>query len=132
MNIDLVTLVVPDYDSAIEFFVTCLGFQLAEDTQSMSDAGQTKRWVVVRPKGGGTGLLLACADGDRQSEVIGNQTGGRVGFFIRVENFDRAYGEMMSAGVAFVGDARVEPYGKVAVFSDPWGNRWDLVGSSAP
>ncbi len=128
MNIDLITLVVPDYDSAIEFFVDRLGFDLVEDAPAISDDGQPKRWVVVRPSGAQTGLLLAHADGDRQRNAIGNQTGGRVSVFLRVEDFDVTYESMRSKGVAFAEQPRTESYGRVVVFLDPWGNRWDLLG----
>ena len=128
MKIDLVTLVVEDYDIAIRFFVHVLGFDLIDDTPAVNDEGHPKRWVVVRPPGSGTGVLLARADGDRQSAVVGNQTGGRVGFFLRVEDFDETYESMRTAGVTFTGLPRQEPYGRVAVFLDPMGNRWDLLG----
>jgi catechol 2,3-dioxygenase-like lactoylglutathione lyase family enzyme len=128
MNIDLVTYVVPDYDTAIGFFVDRLGFELAEDTLTTTDQGRPKRWVVVRPPGTQTGLLLARAEGKRQTDVVGNQTGGRVGFFLRVEDFDLSYSSMQSQGVEFMERPRTESYGRVAVFLDPWGNRWDLVG----
>jgi catechol 2,3-dioxygenase-like lactoylglutathione lyase family enzyme len=128
LKIELVTMVVEDYDAAIGFFVDALGFDLIEDKPALSDDGQQKRWVVVRPPGSETGLLLARADGDRQSDVLGNQTGGRVGFFLRVEDFDTAYESMRSAGVRFIRPPRREPYGRVAVFLDIMGNRWDLLG----
>lgn len=128
MDIELVTLVVPDYDAAIGFFVDRLGFELVEDAAATADDGRPKRWVVVRPPGGRTGLLLARADGRRQSDAIGNQTGGRVAFFLRVEDFHQTYDTMKAAGVLFVEQPRAEPYGRVAVFRDPWGNHWDLLG----
>jgi catechol 2,3-dioxygenase-like lactoylglutathione lyase family enzyme len=128
VNIDLVTVVVDDYDAGIAFFVDTLGFDLIEDVPTRTNDEGSKRWVVVRPPGTQTGLLLARADGDRQAGAVGNQTGGRVAFFLSVEKFDLAFEEMRSAGVAFVGQPRREPYGQVAVFLDPWGNRWDLLG----
>ena len=128
MNIDLVTVVVDDYEAGIAFFVDTLGFDLLEDVPTTTNDERSKRWVVVRPPGTQTGLLLARADGDRQAGAVGNQTGGRVAFFLRVEKFDLAFEAMRSAGVAFVGQPRREPYGQVAVFLDPWGNRWDLLG----
>lgn len=128
MNLDLVTVVVPDYDEAIGFFVDRLGFDLMEDTCTTTKDGRPKRWVVVRPPGGETGLLLARADGDQQTTAVGNQTGGRVAFFLRVQDFDRTHEAMRSAGVAFVEQPRTESYGRVAIFRDPWGNRWDLLG----
>ena len=128
MNIDLVTFVVADYDEAIEYFTRCLGFDLTEDVPAITNSGRSKRWVVVRPPGAQTGLLLARADGDRQSNAVGNQTGGRVTLFLQVEKFERTYEAMGSAGVAFVEEPRSESYGRVAVFEDPWRNRWDLLG----
>ena len=87
MQIELITIVVPDYDEAIDYFVNVLGFTLAEDAPSLTNGGEPKRWVVVRPPNGVTGLLLSQADGNEQASVIGNQTGGRVGFFLRVDDF---------------------------------------------
>ncbi|MFI9401258.1 VOC family protein [Nocardia sp. NPDC052316] len=128
MRIDLCTLVVADYDPAIAFFTEALGFDLIEDTPSRTNDGRPKRWVVVRPPGADTGLLLARADGTAQDEVVGNQTAGRVGFFLQVADFDAAYRRMVSHGVEFVTAPRQEPYGTVAVFRDIAGNRWDLLG----
>ena len=128
VQVDLVAIVVEDYDPAIKFFVEALGFDLVEDSPSPTNDGRPKRWVVVRPPGGQTGILLARADGDRQAAVIGNQLAGRVGFFLRVSDFAAAYQRMSSAGVEFVTSPRTEPYGRVAVFSDIAGNRWDLLG----
>jgi catechol 2,3-dioxygenase-like lactoylglutathione lyase family enzyme len=126
--LDKIAIVVDDYDRAIEFFTGVLGFDLAEDSPSLTNDGRPKRWVVVRPPGGGTGILLARADGDRQAAAVGNQAGGRVGFFLRVDDFDAAYRRLMTAGVEFLTQPRSEPYGQVAVFADIWGNRWDLLG----
>jgi catechol 2,3-dioxygenase-like lactoylglutathione lyase family enzyme len=128
VNIDLVTLVVSDYDDGIRFFVRTLGFDLVEDSPSLTNDGRPKRWVVVRPPGAQTGVLLAQADGDRQIAAVGNQAGGRVTFFLRVDRFEQTYEAMESAGVTFLGQPRTEPYGQVVVFEDPWGNRWDLLG----
>jgi catechol 2,3-dioxygenase-like lactoylglutathione lyase family enzyme len=127
-GLDLVTLVVESYDPAIEFFVQKLGFELAEDSPSLTNDGRPKRWVVVLPPGGQTGLLLAQADGDDQAAVVGRQVAGRVGFFLRVDDFDQSYDRMAAAGVEFVTAPRTEPYGKYAVFLDIAGNRWDLIG----
>ncbi len=99
-----------------------------EDSPSQTNDGRPKRWVVVRPPGGQTGILLARADGPRQAHVVGNQVAGRVGFFLRVGDFDAAYQRMTAAGVEFVVSPRAEPYGRVAVFLDIAGNRWDLLG----
>lgn len=127
-HLELVTLIVRDYDPAIRFFVDVLQFELVEDTQSLTIDGRPKRWVVVRPGSGPTGILLARADGDRQSDLVGRQFGGRVGMFLRVDDFDMAYQRIVSAGVQFVSQPRDEPYGRVAVFLDLEGNRWDLLG----
>lgn len=129
MRVDLVAIVVDDYDRAIEFFVNALGFDLVEDSPSLTNDGRPKRWVVVRPPGGGTGILLARADGERQSAVVGNQVAGRVGFFLHVDDFDAARERMVAAGVEFLTTPRTEPYGRVAVFLDIAGNRWDLLGT---
>lgn len=131
-NLDLVALVVRDYDPAVRFFVDVLEFELAEDIPSLTNDGRPKRWVVVRPVGGKTGILLARADGRHQESVIGQQFAGRVGLFLRVDDFDATYARLVTAGVRFVSSPRVEPYGKVAVFLDLEGNRWDLLGPRIP
>jgi catechol 2,3-dioxygenase-like lactoylglutathione lyase family enzyme len=127
-NLELVTLVVRDYEPAIRFFVDVLQFELVEDTPSLTNDGRPKRWVVVRPSGAQTGILLARADGEHQVAIIGQQFAGRVGLFLRVKNFDTSYQRMVQAGVCFVSGPRAEPYGKLAVFLDLEGNRWDLLG----
>lgn len=114
---------VPDYDAAIAFYVGALGFRLTEDV----DQGR-KRWVTVEPPGGGTRLVLARADTSDQSAAIGNQAGGRVFLFLTTDDFSRDYAAMQAAGVTFEEPPRVEPYGTVAVWRDPFGNRWDLIG----
>ncbi|MEP1574604.1 VOC family protein [Roseibium album] len=122
--IGAVALVVPDYDAAISFYVEKLGFDLVEDTKLSAN----KRWVLVAPKGSTeTRLLLALADDDQQIAAIGNQTGGRVCLFLNTDDFDRDHQAMKSKGVTFLETPRVEPYGKVAVFEDPFGNKWDLI-----
>jgi len=126
-HLDLVAVIVSDYDEAIAFFVNTLGFDLVADEPSLTNDGRPKRWVVVRPTGGGTGLLLAQADGERQAGVVGEQFAGRVGLFLRVDDFDLTYQRLLGAGVEFVTEPRTEPYGKVAVFIDIAGNRWDLL-----
>ena len=131
VHLGLVTLVVRDYDPAISFFVDVLGFELVEDSPSLTTDGRPKRWVIVRPPGAVTGLLLARADGEDQSAVVGKQAAGRVGFFLHVEDFDASYARMAAAGVQFVRAPRVEPYGRVAVFLDIACNRWDLIGPAA-
>ena len=128
MQIDLVAIVVQDYDPAIAFFVEALGFELVDDSPSLTNDGRPKRWIVVRPPGAATGILLARADGEHQALAVGNQTAGRVGFFLRVDDFDIAYARMSRWGVQFVTPPRSEAYGRVAVFVDIAGNRWDLLG----
>lgn len=127
-SIELVTIVVAAYDPAIRFFVDVLGFELVEDTPAQTNDGRPKRWVIVRPPGAATGLLLAQADGAGQAAVIGRQVAGRVGFFLRVDDFEAAYARMVGAGVTFTTPPREEPYGRVAVFLDIAGNKWDLLG----
>ncbi|MFD5108505.1 VOC family protein [Streptomyces cinereoruber] len=129
-SIALVTLVVRDYDEAIAFYTDALGFDLVEDT----DRGDGTRWVVVRPRGaagvgglGNAGLLLARAKNDAEAASVGNQTGGRVGFFLHTGDFARDHARMTAAGVKFLEEPRHEPYGSVAVFEDLYGNRWDLL-----
>jgi catechol 2,3-dioxygenase-like lactoylglutathione lyase family enzyme len=126
-HLHLVTFVVRDYDVAIDFFVNVLQFDLVEDIPSKTNDGRPKRWVVVRPRGGETGILLARADGERQVSIVGEQFAGRVGLFLRVDDFDAAYARMVASGVEFVSPPRHEPYGRVAVFRDLEGNRWDLL-----
>lgn len=127
-RIELVTIVVEDYGQAIDFFVRALGFDLVEDSPSLTNDGRAKRWVFVRPPGGATGILLAKADGERQVRVVGDQVAGRVGFFLRVDDFEATYRHMVAAGVQFATAPRDESYGRVAVFLDIAGNRWDLLG----
>ena len=128
MHLEQVALIVADYDEAIRFFVGALGFELVEDSPSTTNDGRPKRWVVVRPPGAQTGLLLAQADGERQRAAVGDGFAGRVGLFLRVDDFEASYARMRDAGVEFVTEPRDEPYGSVAVFLDVAGNRWDLLG----
>lgn len=128
MYVQQVALIVEDYDEAIRFFVDLLGFELIEDSPSLTNDGRRKRWVVVRPPGASTALLLARADGEQQVRVVGEQFAGRVGLFLRVDDFQTSYDRMCAAGVEFVTEPRYEPYGRVAVFLDVAGNRWDLLG----
>ncbi|HEV7207899.1 MAG TPA: VOC family protein [Mycobacteriales bacterium] len=128
MHLEQFALIVDDYDRAIWFFVDVLGFELVEDSPALTNDGRSKRWVVVRPPGATSALLLAQADGERQSRAIGEQFAGRVGLFLRVDDFDATYTRMCSMGVDFVTEPRREPYGQVAVFNDVAGNRWDLLG----
>ena len=128
MNIEHSALLVDDYDEAIRFFVDALGFELVEDSPATTNDGRPKRWVVVRPPGAATGLLLAQADGDEQRAAVGGQFAGRVGLFLRVDDFDLAVERLRRHGVEFVGEPRHEVYGSVVVFVDVAGNRWDLLG----
>jgi catechol 2,3-dioxygenase-like lactoylglutathione lyase family enzyme len=127
----LTAIIVEDYDEAIAFFTHALGFELTEDAPARTNDGRPKRWVVVRPPGAETGILLARADGDHQQAAIGNQHAGRVGFFLQVDDFDTTYERMRTAGVEFLTEPRAEPYGQVVVFRDIAGNRWDLLGPTA-
>jgi catechol 2,3-dioxygenase-like lactoylglutathione lyase family enzyme len=122
-RISAVALVVPDYDAAIAFY-TAIGFELRTD----EDLGGGKRWVTVAPPGAETALLLAKAVTPRQTAAIGTQTGGRVGFFLGTDDFDRDHARMRAAGAVFEEEPRDEAYGRVAVWRDPFGNRWDLIG----
>ena len=128
MNIELAAIVVEKYDPAIAFFVDALGFELIEDSPALTNDGRPKRWVVVRPPNAETGILLAQADGERQAAAVGDQHAGRVGFFLRVDDFAAAYERMRAVGVEFRGEPRSEPYGRVVVFRDIAGNLWDLLG----
>ncbi len=130
MDIGLVTLLVADYDEAIGFYVDKIGFDLVEDSSSLTNDGQPKRWVVVRPPGATTGLLLSEASDDAQRATVGNQAGGRVGLFLNTDDFNRQYQRMVHAGVVFIGDPRDEPYGRVVVWQDLYGNLWDLIEPS--
>ncbi|GII58440.1 hypothetical protein Pth03_68290 [Planotetraspora thailandica] len=123
-HMSLVALVVRDYDEAIAFYVGVLGFELVEDTR----LDDVKRWVTVRPAGATeTALLLARASTPEQEARIGDQTGGRVGFFLHTDDFARDHARLMAAGVVFEEQPRNESYGTVVVFRDLYGNRWDLL-----
>ena len=118
------TLLVPTYDAGIGFFVDKLGFDLLENT----DMGGGKRWVVVAPsKSNQTRIILAQPSSPEQQAATGNQTGGRVGFFLETDDFERDHAAFMAKGVVFTETPRVEVYGKVAVFQDDFGNLWDLI-----
>lgn len=121
-RIGAVALLVPDYDAAIRFFCDVLGFRLTEDI----DQGR-KRWVTVEPAGGGVRLVLAQAEGAQQQAAVGDQAGGRVWLFYHTNDFARDSKRMQDAGVVFEEPPRHEPYGIVAVWRDPWGNRWDMI-----
>ena len=126
MQIAALTLVVPDYDAALAFYVGVIGFALLQD----QDLGDGKRWVTVAPKGGQCALLLARAVDEPQRAAIGNQTGGRVFLFLETTDFATDHAWLVQAGVDFLEPPRDEPYGTVAVFRDPFGNRWDLLQRS--
>jgi catechol 2,3-dioxygenase-like lactoylglutathione lyase family enzyme len=129
MYLEQLAVIVDDYDEAIAFFVEKLAFELLEDSPALtSREGRPKRWVVVRPPNGQTSLLLALADGDRQRQAVGDQFAGRVGLFLRVDDFHAEYERLRLSGVEFVGEPRSESYGDVAIFLDVAGNRWDLLG----
>lgn len=128
MHLEQIAVIVDEYDAAIAFYVDVLGFELVEDSPSLTNDGRPKRWVVVRPPGAQTALLLAQADGERQAAAVGDQFAGRVGLFLRVDDFVATYERMRAAGVEFLGEPRDEPYGRVVVFADVAGNRWDLLG----
>ncbi len=127
-RLDLVAVIVPDYDAAIRFFTEGLGFVVTEDTPSRTTTGTPKRWVVVRPAEGGTGFVLARADGPAQQAAVGAQWAGRVGLFVRVDDFTGTLARITALGATVEGSPREEPYGRVVVFRDPFGNRWDLLG----
>ncbi|WP_420863278.1 VOC family protein [Algirhabdus cladophorae] len=122
-HIHALTLVVPDYDAGLAFYVGVLGFDLISDIC----LSETKRWVLVAPKGAQTNILLAQADGPDQAAAIGNQTGGRVGFFLGTDDFEADYAAMKANGVRFLEEPRHESYGSVVVWQDPFGNKWDLL-----
>ncbi len=123
-NLGMITVVVDNYDEAIEYYTTALGFTLVEDT-TMSE---TKRWVVIAPDPTqGAALLIAEATTPTQQTAIGNQTGGRVGFFLYTDNFDRDYARMAEHNVQFTEQPRNEDFGKVVVFADKYGNLWDFI-----
>ncbi|MCR6670636.1 VOC family protein [Devosia ginsengisoli] len=127
-SIATVSLLVADYDDAITFYCDTLGFGLVEDT----DMGGGKRWVVVAPPGrAGAQLLLAKADGEAQRVAVGNQGGGRVMFFLQTSNFLKDHAAMLARGVTFLEEPRHEAYGSVAVFTDLYGNKWDLIQPTA-
>jgi catechol 2,3-dioxygenase-like lactoylglutathione lyase family enzyme len=126
--LSLVTVVVENYDSAISFYCEVLGFELTEDSPSETNDGRPKRWVVVTPPGAQTGLLLAQADGPTQSLAVGNQTAGRVAFFLRVDDFTATFDRLVAHNVNITSQPRQMSYGTVAVFEDICGNKWDLLG----
>ena len=123
-HLGMITVVVDDYDIAISYYTTALGFTLIEDTKM----SETKRWVVVAPDANqGAALLLAEATTSEQVAAIGNQSGGRVMFFLYTDNFDRDYARMQQHNVVFTEEPRLEEFGKVVVFADRYGNKWDFI-----
>ena len=128
-GLSLVTIVVADQDEAIAFYCGVLGCTLVENTPSLTNDGRAKRWIVIRPSGNRSDILLAAADGADQQAAVGNQTGGRVGFFLTVSNFDATLTRLVEWGAEIVGEPRDEPYGRIVVFVDIAGNRWDLLSS---
>lgn len=129
-RLSAIAVIVPDYDQAIAFYTKALGFRLAEDLPQVTPDGRAKRWVTLEPPGGGARLLLARADTDAQRAAIGNQCGGRVFLFLHTGNFARDQASLKAAGAVFEEEPRHEPYGIVAVWRDPFGNRWDLIQPS--
>ncbi len=127
MRLAALSVLVPDYDAGIAFFVDKLGFELREDT----DLGGGKRWVRVAPAGAETVFLLTRASGPKQEAAIGAQGGGRVWLFLETDDFTRDHAAFLDRGVVFEEEPRVESYGTVAVFRDPFGNRWDLIEFAA-
>ena len=122
----MTTIVVDDYDRAIEYYTKSLGFTLTEDTALSTE----KRWVTIRPGTQGASILLAKAATDEQRSRIGNQTGGRVALFLHTDSFDADYARMKAAGVVFIDEPRIQEYGKVIVFVDIYGNKWDFIGAN--
>ncbi len=123
-SVDAFSLLVPSYEEGLAFFRDALGFAVVEDTPLAGD----KRWVVVAPAGElGAKIVLAVPADERQRARVGDQTGGRVGYFLQTSDFDRDYRVLRARGVPFLETPRREPYGIVAVFSDPWGGKWDLI-----
>jgi len=125
-SLALTSLLVPDYDEALAFFTTALRFHVRED----KPVAPAKRWLVVAPSAGGAALLLARASTPEQRALIGRQGGGRVWLFLHTDDLDGDMAQLRAHGVAIDGTPRDEPYGRVVVFTDPWGNRWDLIQPS--
>ncbi|MFQ6553339.1 VOC family protein [Aestuariibius insulae] len=122
-HLHAVALLVSDYDEGLAFCVGVLGFELRQDKTLTAD----KRWILVAPPGAETALLLARAATPEQNRAVGRQAGGRVGFFLQTGDFAVEHARLSAAGVIFEEEPRHEPYGTVAVFRDPFGNRWDLL-----
>ena len=122
-GLGMVSIVVDDYDKAIAHYCDDLGFSLIEDTK----LDQVKRWVVLSTGTNGMNILLAKASNDEQVAAIGNSTGGRVAFFLYTDNFDETYSSYQKHGIEFTEQPRNEKFGKVIVFKDAYGNKWDLI-----
>ena len=122
-SLGMIAIVVDDYDSAISHYVSDLGFTLIEDTVLSAE----KRWVVIAPSNEGAKILLAKASNEAQSAAIGNSTGGRVGFFLYTTDFTQTFQNFRSKGIEFLEEPRKEAYGHVVVFTDKYGNKWDLI-----
>ena len=128
MHLERVAILVSGYEEGIRFFVDALGFELLQDEAGVDEFGKPRRWVVVAPPGGETSIVLTEAKTEEDRSRVGSQMGSRVAFFLRVEDFDAQYNRMVGADVRFVTQPRNEPYGRVAIFEDLSGNRWDLLG----
>ena len=126
-TLGMIAIVVDDYAAAISHYVSDLGFTLIEDKVMSPE----KRWVVVAPSNDGAKILLAKAATDQQRAAIGNSTGGRVGFFMYTTNFVETYESYKSHGIEFIEQPRQEAYGRVIVFKDKYGNKWDLIESAS-
>jgi catechol 2,3-dioxygenase-like lactoylglutathione lyase family enzyme len=123
-SLSAIPFLVPSYEEGLSFFCDTLGFEVVEDT----DLGHNKRWIAVAPAGGrGAALILAVPGDQRQRARIGDQTGGRVGYFLLTNDFVTDYAALRRRGVRFLEEPRRERYGRVAVFVDPWGGKWDLL-----
>ena len=131
MHLEQLALIVDDYDEAIGFFVDALGFELVEDSPALTNDGRPKRWVVVRPPGAATALLLARADGERQARAVGDQFAGRVGLFLRVDDFRAQYDRMRERASSSSASRARSPTGRSPCSSTSSGNRWDLLGPRA-
>jgi len=128
VHLQRIAILVPTYDEGIRFFVDALGFELLQDEAGVDEFGKPRRWVVVAPPGGQTSIVISEVKTEEDRSRLGSQLGNRVGFFLRVDDFDAQHARMTGAGVRFVTQPRDEPYGRVAIFEDLSGNRWDLLG----
>lgn len=122
-TLGMITIVIDEYDAAIDHYINDLGFTLLEDTELSPE----KRWVVIAPSSTGAQILLAKASNEQQQAAIGNSTGGRVGFFLYTDNFTETYESYLAQGIEFTEEPRNENFGQVVVFKDKYGNKWDLI-----